>query len=441
MDFGIAQSDDIQDKELTGAGMVLGSPEYMSPEQATGKRQLDGRSDIYSLGVVAYRMVAGRLPFDAETARELLVKHVTTPPEPLDNVPPNLGEAIMRCLAKAPGDRWQTADEFVAALSGNTTITAAVRTPSDSWPLLTARKPAAGGRNVLGLTLAFAGLLVGGLTVREALSSRSSRRYGAVSEGMIGTYQGARDSLRVLTASFMAGRISGPDFLPAQESLLRGADQRVEQTLGPVEDNLAQLPETPKRAVEAAMEDLWIAGLHAARLTPGPSESPRCALQALDRGVRLRDGDPDSNCWYSLTPAPAAVTPPVEYFLSFRLTDASRRGAGLGLAWCAGAAACRVAFLWPGNRFEWGSLRAGSNLRTLQLGDRLPGLDGWHQLRVRYQAERVRVWLDTTQVMHISEPEAAGFFERPGDLRIVVQNAAVELRTGDGVGVVGGRRP
>ena len=441
MDFGIAQSEDIQDKELTGAGMVLGSPEYMSPEQATGKRQLDGRSDIYSLGVMAYRMVAGRLPFDAETARELLIKHVTTPPEPLENVPPNLSHAIMRCLAKAPADRWQTTDEFVAALSGNTVVTAAVHMPSsEAWPEVRPRRDT-GRRNILGLALAVAGVLVGGLTVREALSTRGSRRTVSISEGIVSTYQRASDSLRVLTASFMGAGLSAARFLPAQESIVESAEQSIEQTSGSIDDLLLELPENSRRTVEESMNNLWLVGLYGVRLAPRPSESARCAFQPLDRGVRLRDGDPRSNCWYGLTPAPAPVALPVEYFVQFRLTDAARTGAGIGLAWCAGAATCQVAFLWPGNRFEWGSLRAGAGLRSLHLGEVLPRqLDDWHQLRVRYQSERLRVWLDSTQLLHVSEPEAAGFFEHPGDLRLVVQNAAAEIRS-DGVGVVGVRRP
>ena len=441
MDFGIAQSEDIQDKELTGAGMVLGSPEYMSPEQATGKRQLDGRSDIYSLGVMAYRMVAGRLPFDAETARELLIKHVTTPPEPLENVPGPLSYAIMRCLAKAPDDRWQTTDEFVAALTGNTAMTAAVRAPSaDAWPPVVTPRQATGGRNTLGLVLAVAGLLVGALAVREALTARGSRRSVSVSDAIVVTYQGARDSLQLLTASFMGAGLSAAKFLPAQESILNGAEQTIEQTHGSIDDLLLDLGEGNRREAEEAMNNLWLAGLYAVRLAPRPSESARCAFQPLDRGVRLRDGDPQGNCWYSLTPAPAAVALPVEYFVQFRLTDVERRGAGVGMAWCAGAATCRVAFLWPGSRIEWASLRTGAGLRSLNLGDQLPRLDDWHMLRVRYQSERLRVWIDSTQVLHVSEPEAAGFFERPGDLRLVVQNAAAEIRS-DGVGVVGVRRP
>jgi len=441
MDFGIAQSEDIQDKALTGADMVLGSPEYMSPEQATGKRKLDGRSDIYSLGVLAYRMLAGRLPFDADTARELLIKHVTTPPEPLEGVPPNLSHAIMRCLAKTPDERWQTTDEFVSALNGNTIMTAAVPVPADSRPLLSVRDLAGTGRSALGLALALAGLLVGVLTAREVVTTRSERRHLANAEGMVEIYRQSRDSLRELTAQFLADTLTAAQFLPVQEAVFERADRAIEQRYGPLEESRDRLPEPALRAVDAALDNFWLAGLHAVRLAPRPSESALCTLEPANQAVRLRDNDELANCWYGLAPAPAAVALPVEYFLNCRMADASARGAGLGFAWCAGAATCRVAFLWQRGRFEWGSLRAGSNLQSLQLGRVLPDLEGTHQLRMRFQNDRLHVWLDSVLVLERRAPEDAAFFERPGDLRLVVQNAAIEVSGTDGVGLVGGRRP
>lgn len=123
MDFGVAKLDEPAaptGEGVTGADIVLGSPEYMSPEQATG-RALDARSDIYSLGVVAYRMLAGRLPFDAETPREVLAHHVLSAPAPLGaqvRISDTVAQAVMRCLAKLPEERWQSAEEFARALVG-----------------------------------------------------------------------------------------------------------------------------------------------------------------------------------------------------------------------------------------------------------------------------------------------------------------------------------
>ena len=444
MDFGIAQSEDQQeDKELTGAGMVLGSPEYMSPEQATGKRGLDGRSDIYSLGVVAYRMLSGRLPFDAETARELLVKHVTTPPDPLENVPPALAYAVMRCLAKLPDERWQSTDEFVNALENDhLSITQSAPAALVRARRRTANELARVRRRPLVATLAVVGLVVLGLLARQLFRSMESHRRLRVRDAMVRAYQATADTLRGATRRFAAGSLGGQAFLVEQERLTRGVDQRLSQQYGTVEDYLASLSDSARQPVDNAMDNLWLAGLYGIRLAPRPSESRRCLLEPQNHGVRLRDDEPLANCWYGLTPTPAAVAFPAEYYLTFRLPAPEGPSAGIGLAWCAGAATCRVAFLWPGSRFEWGALRTGANLQTVHLGRRLPSLGtGLHQLRVRYQNDLLKVWLDSTQILETPSPDDAAFLAAPGDLRVVVQNTAIEIPSSDGIGVVGGRRP
>jgi len=98
---------------LTGTGMMIGTPAYMSPEQAKGLRgdQIDGRSDLYSLGIVMYEMLTGDLPFKAATTVEQLAAHINTPPRPIREVRPDLevparvSEALMRCLEKDPALR------------------------------------------------------------------------------------------------------------------------------------------------------------------------------------------------------------------------------------------------------------------------------------------------------------------------------------------------
>ena len=82
MDFGIAKAVDSSEKELTGTGVVVGTPQYMSPEQASGEPNIDHRSDQYSLAVVAYQMLAGRAPFDGETARAIIAKQLLDQPPP-----------------------------------------------------------------------------------------------------------------------------------------------------------------------------------------------------------------------------------------------------------------------------------------------------------------------------------------------------------------------
>jgi serine/threonine-protein kinase len=96
----------------------------MSPEQAAGERVIDGRSDLYSLGIVAYQMLAGELPFQAPTVPGLLMKQIGTPPVPIDRLrpdaPDDLALTVMRCLEKDPEDRWPTADALRRALETGT---------------------------------------------------------------------------------------------------------------------------------------------------------------------------------------------------------------------------------------------------------------------------------------------------------------------------------
>ena len=126
LDFGIAKRSSEEDKneqKLTQQGMVLGTPPYMSPEQFTGK-PIDARSDIYSLGVMAYEMLSGRLPFDANTAWEWATQHMTVPPLAIEStpsgqrVPTKMRAAIMKALEKLPENRFSSVREFIDAFAG-----------------------------------------------------------------------------------------------------------------------------------------------------------------------------------------------------------------------------------------------------------------------------------------------------------------------------------
>jgi serine/threonine protein kinase len=118
-DFGIARS--FAASGLTQVGEVVGTPHFMSPEQAAGD-QLDGRSDLYSLGVASFFAVTGRLPFDGESAQAILAMHMSRPAPPIlelrPDLPAPLGDTIDRCLAKEPQDRFSRGEELVDALEG-----------------------------------------------------------------------------------------------------------------------------------------------------------------------------------------------------------------------------------------------------------------------------------------------------------------------------------
>jgi serine/threonine protein kinase len=120
-DFGIARAvTSSGDSRLTATGVAIGTPAYMSPEQCSGDKEVDGRSDLYSLGVVAYQMLCGSLPFSGGNTAMLLVKQLSETPVPLrqrcPTVPEGVAAAVMRLLAKEPSARFPDANAFLAAL-------------------------------------------------------------------------------------------------------------------------------------------------------------------------------------------------------------------------------------------------------------------------------------------------------------------------------------
>jgi serine/threonine-protein kinase len=153
-DFGVARAVTAAGEDrLTETGLALGTPAYMSPEQAGGSKELDGRSDLYAVGCVVYEMLAGQPPFVGVTAQQLLARHAMDPVPPLRTVratvPEAVEQAVLRALAKVPADRFRTAAEFAQALAA----------PRDTAVVSAARPPLHGRRRTV--ALAAAGIAAG----------------------------------------------------------------------------------------------------------------------------------------------------------------------------------------------------------------------------------------------------------------------------------------
>src|SRR5438128_6990080 len=152
-DFGVAKalSESAGQSSLTSAGVALGTPAYMAPEQAAADPHTDHRCDIYAVGALGYEMLTGRPPFTGATPQHVLAAQVTEAPEPVTKrratVPAGLAALVMRCLEKSPADRWQSAEELLQRLeasanpNGGTTPTgpqpAAAVTTVSRWLKLT----------------------------------------------------------------------------------------------------------------------------------------------------------------------------------------------------------------------------------------------------------------------------------------------------------------
>ena len=142
-DFGIARSLDASADRLTGTGITVGTPAYMSPEQATAEREVDARSDVYSLGCVVYEMLAGEPPFTGPNPRAILSKQLADPVRPVrrvrDTVPQHVDDALAVALGRSPADRFPDMASFCAALDASSgtvapTVTRTAGSRGDTAP-------------------------------------------------------------------------------------------------------------------------------------------------------------------------------------------------------------------------------------------------------------------------------------------------------------------
>ena len=162
MDFGVAKavSEATGRQALTTAGVALGTPAYMAPEQAVADPHVDHRADIYAVGAVAYELLTGRTLFAGNTPQAILSAQVTEAPDPVSkhrkSVPPVLEQLVMKCLEKKPADRWQSAEEMLPHLEALATPSGGI-TPTGTMPI-TAVQPRSSVRPAVltGITVAVA---------------------------------------------------------------------------------------------------------------------------------------------------------------------------------------------------------------------------------------------------------------------------------------------
>lgn len=145
-DFGVAKAlSEATGKrgDATTAGMALGTPAYMAPEQAAADPDIDHRADIYSFGVLAYELLTGRPPFTGMPPQQILAAQVTTPPEPVsryrEGCPGPLQDLVMKCLAKLPAGRYQTAEELLAGIEALATPSGGMTATSEARPYVARR--------------------------------------------------------------------------------------------------------------------------------------------------------------------------------------------------------------------------------------------------------------------------------------------------------------
>jgi serine/threonine-protein kinase len=170
-DFGIALAiNAVGEDRLTQTGLSLGTPAYMSPEQVCAEPEIDGRTDIYSLGCVLYEMLVGEAPYTGRTPQAVVARRLTEPPpgiRAIRDVPLALEQAIHRALARNPADRFATAGDFARAIAAAGTPVSGTMEPAPTGPALRRRWP----RALVGAVLLTLGLGLGWIAYRRAATT------------------------------------------------------------------------------------------------------------------------------------------------------------------------------------------------------------------------------------------------------------------------------
>ncbi len=350
MDFGIAKAVDPAAAEhegdlkpqpgtLTGTGMTVGTPQYMSPEQASGDFSLDHRADQYSLAVVGYQMLTGQLPFDGENTRNILYKQMVERPKPIrelaPDVPADLAQALERALMKEPKDRFATTDEFAHALSGpaaglQTPITVTV-TAQHPVRKISPRRRRSG-----------AYLLVGSLAVLGAVALSQSGLLGGVGSAAIQdslALARAADSIRLADSLLALGDSSGVPAVPAGGQPLAvqppapGAPPRTSTRPAPTSAaNNGRAPAATSTSAAAAAtcasatrEAKWTEALTlcATEADSGSATAARITGTLYEFGRGTPASFPDAASWYTRAAAGGDAE------AKFRMAELFRAGRGV----------------------------------------------------------------------------------------------------------------
>ncbi|MEN6641698.1 MAG: serine/threonine-protein kinase [Armatimonadia bacterium] len=252
-DFGIAKAMD--EYRLTSTGMTLGTPQYASPEQVRGK-PLDGRSDLYSLGIVLYQMISGRLPFTSDSPMGYAMQHIEEQPRRLGDflagMPANLERIILRCLSKDPSQRFNNGRDLAAALRAQQLPRAILQpgyTPPAAQPQPTRVMPAARPRRrpvaplVIGLAaLGVMALLAGAVALSTGMIAVAAPPVPPMPTADVSQVLGADPLPPSVPANTMANPFTPIPATPASEPA---------QAIAAPEP--AELPEPPKPAAPPAV--------------------------------------------------------------------------------------------------------------------------------------------------------------------------------------------
>ncbi len=328
-DFGIALAATSADSRMTETGMSLGTPHYMSPEQAMGERNLDARTDVYALGCVLYEMLAGEPPFTGPTAQSIVAKVMTAEPEAVSTyrktVPAHVEHAVTVALAKLPADRFASAAEFATALGSSTFST--------NGGARTARRVSATGVS----RAAFAGVaaLAAALLVAAVIGWLRPANGPALA-----TYDvGLPDSAKVEVDAWGALSVS-PDGRFVVYVARRGAANELwyRSLVDSVSRPIAGTADVVRPSVSPNGEQvafLTLAKLQVVPIGGGVATTIADASVATlkwtpDNRIMLMDGDGSSLQWFDPSGQPRGVQPTPYCFLPEPLGDGSQLLCGGG---------------------------------------------------------------------------------------------------------------